>query len=98
MMPNDLVLDPDTVDIDAMLKRLNLANARRVWKDLVHRADAENWSARTFLSTLVAEEIAHRQQTRITRSVRAAGFPFLKTIDEFDFSLQKSLKRRLISS
>jgi len=98
MMPLDLVIDPDTIDIDAMLKRLNLANSRRVWRDLVQRADAESWSARTFLATLAAEEIAHRQQTRITRTVRSAGFPFLKTIDEFDFSLQKSLKRRLISN
>jgi len=98
MMPHDLAFDPDTVDIDAMLKRLNLANSRRVWHELAHRADTESWSARTFLATLVVEEIAHRQQTRITRTVRAARFPFLKTIDDFDFSFQKNLKRRLLTS
>ena len=98
MMVHDLVFDPDTVDIDAMLKRLNLANSRRVWQELVHKADTESWSARTFLATLAAEEIAHRQQTRITRTVRAARFPFLKTIEDFDFSLQKNLKRRVLTS
>lgn len=97
-MTHDLVLDPETVDIDAMLKRLNLANSRRVWQELAYKADTESWSARAFLATLVAEEIAHRQQTRITRTVRAAGFPFLKTVDDFDFSLQRSLKRRLLAS
>jgi DNA replication protein DnaC len=39
-------------------------------------------SYRTFLELLCAEEIAHRAQTRITRSVRKARFPFLRTIEE----------------
>jgi DNA replication protein DnaC len=98
MMTGDLTFDPATVDVDAMLKRLNLANARRIWSELTARADAESWPARSFLATLLAEEIAHRQKTRVTRTVRAASFPFLKTIDDFDFSLQKSLKRRLITN
>ena len=94
----DLVFDPVTVDLDGMLKRLHLANTRRVWKDLVARADTESWPARRLLATLLVEEVAHRQQTRLSREVRAAGFPFLKTIDDFDFSFQKTLKRRLITS
>ena len=80
-----------------MLKRLHLANTRRVWKDLVARADTESWPARRLLATLLVEEVAHRQQTRLSREVRNAGFPFLKTIDDFDFSFQKTLKRRLIT-
>ena len=96
MMPH--TFDPATADLDAMLKRLNLANARRVWSELASRADAETWSARDFLTTLLAEEIAHRANTRLGREVRRAHFPFLKTIDDFDFTLQKSLKRRLITS
>jgi DNA replication protein DnaC len=93
----DLVLDPTTLDIDGLLKRLHLANTRRVWPDLVARADTESWPARQLLATLLAEEVAHRQQTRLSREVRAAGFPFLKSIDDFDFSFQKSLKRRLLN-
>jgi len=97
-MPTDLAFDPSTADVDAMLKRLNLANSRRIWTELTARADTESWTARSFLATLLVEEIAHRQQTRITRTVRKANFPFLKTIDDFDFSLQKTLKRRLIAN
>ena len=37
---------------------------------------------------LITKEISHRQQTRIQRSVRQARFPFLKTVEEFDFSFQ----------
>ena len=63
--------------LDAMLKRLNLANARRIWRDLVVRAEKSEWSYRDFLVTHVAEEIAQRQQTRLQRLGRRAGFPFL---------------------
>ena len=36
------------------------------------------------------EEIAHRQQTRLTRLTRRAHFPFLKTIDDFNFTYQST--------
>ena len=52
---------PADHDLDALFKRLHLANARRVWRDLVQRAERETWSYRDFLTLLVAEEIAHRQ-------------------------------------
>ena len=90
--------DPETLDLDTMLKRLNLANARRNWKSLVERAETEGCSCRDFLVSLVTEEIGQRQQTRLQRAVRDAHFPFLKGIDEFDFSLQTSLRPQLLGS
>ena len=80
------------VDLDQFLKRLHLANTRRVWRDLVQRAEKEQWSYRDFLGILVAEEIAQRQQTRLQRLSRRAVFPFLKTIDDFDFTYQSTLR------
>jgi DNA replication protein DnaC len=46
----------------------------------------------------LAEEIAQRKNTRINREVRSAKFPFLKTIDDFDFSLQSTLRLALLGS
>ena len=43
------------IDLDALLKRLHLANARRVWRDLIGRAEQEGWACRDFLALLVAE-------------------------------------------
>lgn len=37
-------------------------------------------------------EVAHRRQSRLQRCVCWARFPELKTIEEFDFSLQPSLR------
>lgn len=86
------------VDLDALFKRLHLANSRRVWRDLIVRAEAERWSYRDFLSLLVVEEVAQRQQTRVERLTRRAQFPFLRTVDEFDFTLQSSLRLQLLGS
>ena len=79
-------------DLDPLLKRLHLANARRAWRELVQRAEKEDWSYETLLLTLFSEEVAHRRGTRLTRAVSAAAFPFLRTIEEFDFTHQSTLR------
>jgi DNA replication protein DnaC len=97
-MSDSLAFDPESVDLDAMLKRLHLANARRVWRTLCETAEQEAWSPRKFLALLTAEEISHRHKTRLQREVRKASFPFLKTIEDFNFSLQSSLRLSLLGS
>src|SRR5919201_440906 len=93
-----MTIDLSDVQFDALLKRLHLANTRRAWRELVQRAEREEWSYRDFLALLVTEEIAHRQQTRITRMVRRAHFPFFKTIDDFNFSMQSTVRLALLGS
>ena len=64
----------------------------------IERAETEHWSFHDFLAVLVAEEVAHRQQTRLGRLSRRAEFPFLKTIDDFDFTFQSTLRLALLGS
>ncbi len=85
-------------ELDASLKRLNLATVRRLYRDVVTRAEQDQWTFREFLAVLVAEEVAHRTQTRVQSFTRNARFPFLKTIDDFDFSLQSTLRAALLGS
>jgi len=91
-------IDLSDVQLDALLKRLHLANTRRAWRDLVQRAEQEEWGYRDYLTLLVSEEIAHRQQTRVARMVRRARFPFLKTIDDFNFMYQSTVRLSLLGS
>jgi DNA replication protein DnaC len=86
------------VDLDALLRRLHLPTVRRLYPELVQRADPDGLSYRDFLAVLMAEEVAHRAQTRIQRCVRRAHFPFLKTIEEFDFTFQSSVRLALLGS
>ena len=85
-------------DLDPLLKRLHLANTRRVWRQLVQRAEAEQWPYEKLIQVLFSEEVAHRRGTRLMRAVRSAGFPFLRTIEEFDFSHQSTLRLTTIGS
>ncbi|PYX78042.1 MAG: transposase, partial [Acidobacteria bacterium] len=84
--------------LQPLFRRLNLAHTRRIYQDVADRAEKENWSYRDFLALLLAEEVAHRKQTRLQRFTRKAKFPFLKTIDEFDFTLQTTLRQSLLGS
>ena len=86
------------IPLDSLLKRLSLANARRVWRDLCDRAEKEEWSYEDLLTALVLDEIAHRAQTRLQKVSRHAGFPFLKTVDDFDFTYQSTVRLPLIGS
>jgi len=89
---------PEGLDLDAMLRRLHLPTVRRLYAQLETRAKEDQISFRDYLTLLIAEEIAHRAQTRIQRAVRRAKIPFLKTIEEFDWTFQKSIEQRLLGS
>ena len=85
-------------ELEALMRRLNLAQTRRIHQQVADRAEKEQWSYRDFLAFLFAEEVAHRQQTRLMRLTRKAHFPFFKTIEEFDLRLQSTLRKTLLGS
>jgi len=82
------------IDLEALLKRLNLATVARIRASFEERAAAESWTHREFLTQLLAEEVANRAGTRVKRLSRQAHFPYLKTIEEFDFAFQTSIRRQ----
>jgi len=82
------------VDLESLLRRLHLPTIRRLLPSYCEQAAAEGWTHRDFLGRLVAEEVANRNNTRIQKAARRARFPSLKTIEEFDFTYQTSLKRQ----
>lgn len=86
----------DDFDLDCGLKRLHLPTIRRSYVQLQEQAEKEGWTYRDFLERLVSEELAHRAETRIQRATRKARFPFLKTIEEFDFTFQTSVRRKAL--
>ena len=89
---------PIPVDLDGMLKRLHLPTVQRLYAELETRAEQEEMSYHDYLALLVGEEVAHRTQTRVQRSVRKAKFPFLGAIEDFDFTFQTSVRLQLLGS
>lgn len=86
------------LDLDGMLRKLALPAIRRLYAELALRAEAEGMSYRTYLEVLIAEELASRAQGRLQRAVRKARFPFVRTVEEFDFTFQTSLRLKMLGS
>ena len=78
------------------LRRLRLPTVRARYPELAAQALAEGWSYAEYPERLLTEEIAQRTESRIARATRRAGFPFLKTLEEFDFTFQRSLQRKAL--
>jgi DNA replication protein DnaC len=86
-------MKPGDIDLFALLKRLHLPTVARLLPELEVRAAKEALTHREFVAILMAEEVSHRNDTRVQKAVRNAKFPFAKTIEEFDFTFQSSIKR-----
>ena len=82
-----------------LFKRLHLANAPRVWRDLVERARARGAGPTATSSPCSSPRRSPTASRRGSRGSRAAPrFPFLKTIDDFDFTYQSTVRLPLLGS
>ena len=64
---------------------------------LAARARSEGWGHEEFLAACLEREVAARQDHGGEARIRAARFPARKTLEDFDFSFQRSLKRDVIT-
>ncbi len=64
---------------------------------LAERARTDGWSHEEFLAACLEREVAARQSHGGEHRVRAARFPGHKTLEEFDFDHQRSLKRDVVA-
>lgn len=87
-------MNADDIDVYKLLKRLHLPTFARLLTEYEARAAEEGWTHHEFVALLLAEEVAHRNDTRIGKAIRHAHFPYVKTIEEFDFVFQSSIRRQ----
>lgn len=73
-------------DLETGLRRLKLASMRRLAPELLITAKTQRWTPEEFLRTLVEAEITARDQSNTRTRRRPAGFPVIKTLDEFQVS------------
>jgi DNA replication protein DnaC len=72
--------------LDTYLKRLRLPVFLRNYRKVAQDAAQANLSYDGFLLALAQEEVAQRERNRIARRIKAAHFPVLKELADFDFS------------
>jgi DNA replication protein DnaC len=89
---------PDTRTLEAQLHYLKLPVIRRNALDLSRQAAREGWDPLRYLSRLIEMEARSRHDKAAARRVRAARFPVLKTLDNFDWHWPKKIARQAIES
>lgn len=75
-----------SADLADGLRRLKLAAMRRLAPELLVTAKTQRWSPEELLRTLVHAEITARDESNARTRLKAAAFPVVKTIEEFDVS------------
>ncbi len=75
---------PLPADLTAGLRRLKLATIRQLAPELLVTAKTQRWSPEEVLRTLIEAEVAARDASNQRARLKAAGFPVLKTVEEFD--------------
>lgn len=93
-MSDTLILDR----IQNSLIRLRLPRMGEILEGVMQVAQEKQKSYLSFLDELLEEEIACREQRRVETSVKISGLPFIKSIDEFDFTFQPGLDRQRVMS
>src|SRR6476469_4144423 len=64
---------------------------------LAERARAESWTHEEFLAACLQREVAARESHVGEGRIRTARFPARKSLEEFDYEHQRSLKRETIA-
>ena len=84
-------------DIAYLCRALKAPSLARAVERLAERARTDGWTHEEFLAACLEREVAARQSNGGELRVRAARFPSRKTLEEFDFDHQRSLKRDVIA-
>src|SRR5437588_1278696 len=82
--------------LDQKLAALKLGRMRQVYPGWLEQAAHSELGYGEFLEQLVTEELLARQENHLRRKMKAAGFPYAATIEQFDFSLHPELKRSVL--
>jgi len=93
-MSDTLVLER----IESNLSRLRLPRIREILQGVMKTAEDQGKSYLRFLDDLLEEEVAQKEQRRIETALKISGLPFIKSIDEFDFTFQPKLDRQKVMS
>ena len=93
-MTDTLVVDR----IESNLTRLRLAKIKEILEAVLNASEKKDASYLNFLDELLEEEVAAKEQRRIETAIKISGLPFIKSIDEFDFTFQPNLDRQKVMS
>jgi DNA replication protein DnaC len=88
----------DPAPIEKALRRLCLFHSLRNYPELLKDAAKLNLDHRAFLERFLADEMAFRHESAVTRLIKEAKFPFVRTLETFDWAHPKSIPKNQVLS
>jgi DNA replication protein DnaC len=79
-----------------LFRSLKAPAAARALPVLADRAREEQWSYERFAEILLGTEVSARESHGGEGRIKAARFPARKTLEEFDFTFQRSVKKTVV--
>jgi DNA replication protein DnaC len=86
----------DSAELAHLFRELKAPAAARVLPKLAERARTEEWSYEKFAQAVLSTEVSAREAHGGDGRIKAARFPARKTLEEFDFTFQRSVKKTVI--
>lgn len=83
-------------ELTHLFRALKAPAAAHALPKLAERARSESWSYERFAEALLASETSSREAHGGAARIRAARFASRKTLEEFDWTFQRSVKQELV--
>jgi len=80
--------------VEGHMRALKLRGMLDVYRELGERATARRLQYEEYLALLLEEELSRKTEGSVKAKIGKAKFPYIKTIEEFDFSFQPALPDR----
>lgn len=84
--------------IEENLDRLKLFRLKEMLTEMTQEAESQDMTYLTYLDRLLSEEVSSKEDRRVKTTLRIAGLPFERTIDEYDFSFNPEIDKRSVMS
>ena len=81
-------------ELSHLFRSLKAPAAARAFAVLADRAREEQWSYERFAEILLGTEVSARESHGGEGRIKAARFPARKTLEEFDFTFQRSVRSK----
>jgi DNA replication protein DnaC len=84
----------ETTGLDAsrkLLEEMGFEQAQHILPELLEQAVKDNASFSDFLERLLRKEREYREERRVKTSLKLSGLPCGKTLENFDFTFQRSV-------
>ena len=86
----------NSAELTHLFRELKAPAAARALPKLTERARSEEWSFERFAEALLSTEVSAREAHGGEGRIKSARFPARKTLEEFDFTFQRSVKKTVI--